>query len=527
MAISTAQRLWNRARHWPRWDTWLLASVTAAAGLLLLGCLAAVRFPPLRWLDNQTERLADQLVEPGLIADVLAGLSVLTDPWVLRVFGVVVLVVLYRRGEHRLAAWMFTAVMISWPLEQLAVLLSSSVAGFGTPPPFATGHALTSMIVIGSLSVLGMRQPGEPLRRFASWANGRLVLLLIALVQLGLGSQRVSGIAAGWLLGITVISVLALAFGLAQPVRRRHRDARRKRVAVVLNPTKVQSTPDFRRQLSRIATEFGWEPPLWFETTEHDAGRSMTRAGLESRVDLVIAAGGDGTVRVVCSELAGTGVPLGIVPAGTGNLLVRNLGLPLDPESAMRVALTGRDRELDLVRVSGDGLEEDRFAVMAGLGLDAAVVGDAPPKLKAQMGWPAYLVSIARHVSYPAVRVEVSVDGRRPERRWARMVLVGNVGSLHAGLQLLPSARPDDGYLDVVVVSPRRVTEWPALLWRIVRRSEHADDRLSQWRGRRVSVRTASTVPRQLDGDVVREGHELHCEVEPAVLLIRVPAGLG
>src|SRR5690606_12427062 len=197
---------------------------------------------------------------------------------------------------------------------------------------------------------------------------------------------------------------------------------------------------------------------LWLETTVDDPGYAMTRKALAENADLVIAAGGDGTVRAVSSELAGTGVPLGVVPVGTGNLLARNLGIPLVTATAIRVALGGGGVRIDVVRVFGDGLPTERFVVMAGLGLDAAVVGEATANLKARLGWPAYLVSLARNLSFPAVRVDISVDGRRPVRHLARMVVVGNVGTLHAGLPLLPDAKPDDGRLDVVVVAPRRLT---------------------------------------------------------------------
>jgi diacylglycerol kinase family enzyme len=115
------------------------------------------------------------------------------------------------------------------------------------------------------------------------------------------------------------------------------------------------------------------------------------------------------------------------------------------------------------------------------------------------------------------------VDDEPPVRLRVRTVLVGNVGTLHGGLSLLPDARPDDGMLDVVAVAPRRLTDWPGLAWRVASRSAAQDDRLRTWRGERVVVRSLEACPRQLDGDVISTGHELRCEVEPGVLLVRVP----
>ncbi|MDP9317843.1 MAG: diacylglycerol kinase, partial [Actinomycetota bacterium] len=104
-----------------------------------------------------------------------------------------------------------------------------------------------------------------------------------------------------------------------------------------------------------------------------------------------------------------------------------------------------------------------------------------------------------------------------------RTVLVGNVGSLTAGIPLLPDARIDDGVLDVVVIAPLRVLGWFSLLWRVLTRHPRTDERLDRFTGRSVVVTAASATPRQLDGDPVGSGTEIHAEVEPGVLLVRVP----
>jgi diacylglycerol kinase family enzyme len=173
--------------------------------------------------------------------------------------------------------------------------------------------------------------------------------------------------------------------------------------------------------------------------------------------------------------------------------------------------------------VKGDDLDTTRFAVMAGMGLDAAVMSGAPDAMKRRMGWPAYVVALLRHLRYPAVRVSISMDGSAPVQRWARTVLVGNVGSLTAGIPLLPDAMIDDGVLDVVVIAPMRVIGWLALLWRVLTRHPRTDERLDRFTGHSVVVTAAGATPRQLDGDTVGSGTELQAEVEPGVLLVRVP----
>ena len=118
----------------------------------------------------------------------------------------------------------------------------------------------------------------------------------------------------------------------------------RKRVAVILNPAKIGDVDDFKARVLAVAAREGWRQPVWYETTLEDPGPGQAQAALEEGVDLIVAAGGDGTVRAVCEEAARTGVAVGILPHGTGNLLARNLGLPLNIRDALDVAFGGQDK---------------------------------------------------------------------------------------------------------------------------------------------------------------------------------------
>ena len=205
----------------------------------------------------------------------------------------------------------------------------------------------------------------------------------------------------------------------------------------------------------------------------------------------MLVCGGDGTVREVCAELAGTGIPVGIVPAGTGNLLARNLDIPLYLRAAIDVALTGQDRAIDMVEVSGDGFEDTHFMVMAGMGFDAAIMEGVNEDIKKQVGWLAYVLSALKSLMFPAVQVEISVDGGEFTKHRARTVVVGNVGYLQAGMPLLPDAAIDDGLLDVVLLHPRRFLSWIPLAYRVLasrpahRRPGQPDDRPHRRRPRR------------------------------------------
>lgn len=525
------------------WDTTpgrvaLAIFVIGGAGFALLLIAVSTSWAGVTDVDRSVTRWMAQAMEQAAAMPLVRGVDLILSPIVLRVITLVVAVGIFRSGLRRVALWLAGTVVggwfLTWLVKELVQRPRPEIADFGigfgigtNPYAFPSGHALTSALLAGALLFVGLQRPNGRRYRHWFWLAATALVLVVGFNRVALVAHHVSDVLAGWALALAILGVSMLVFGVTRPGHlpqvRGERPPHRYRLAVVINPAKIDDDRRFRRRLEDLASVHGWSAPLWLETTAHDAGHAMTKTALSSGVDLVIVAGGDGTVRAVCTELAGSQVAVGIVPIGTGNLLARNLGLPLDHEDAIEVALTGHDRAIDSVRVDGDGLDTERFVVMAGLGLDAAVVGEAPPELKARAGWPAYVVSLARNLSYPAERVTIEVDDAPPARHWARMVMIGNVGQLHGGLPLLPDAAPDDGTLDIVLFAPRRVTEWPRLAWRVVTRSRKADEQLTHWRGHSVIVRASEPVPRQLDGDVLPPGRELCAHIEPGALIVRVP----
>lgn len=229
-----------------------------------------------------------------------------------------------------------------------------------------------------------------------------------------------------------------------------------KRAAVVANPSKFRDIGPFREWLCDALASRGWDEPLWLETTPDNPGGSQAKAAIEAGTDVVITAGGDGTVTACASGLAGSAVPLAIIPAGTGNLLARNLDLPLDASEALRVALEGTDRQIDVGLANGTP-----FVAMAGFGLDADMLSSTSESAKRRFGYAAYVVSVVRHLRDRPIRATIIANGNRPQRLRTSGIIVGNVGWLHAGIPLFPDAEPDDGVLDVIVLPPRG---WPAWL---------------------------------------------------------------
>ncbi len=289
------------------------------------------------------------------------------------------------------------------------------------------------------------------------------------------------------------------------------------RTAVIANPTK-SSDPFWSRRVLGVLERAGLPDALWLPTTAADPGPGQARSALEQGADLVVAVGGDGTVRAVVTALVGTGVPLALLPSGTGNLLARNLGIPLEIEAAARIAADGRTRSLDVGRLD-DG---ECFAVMAGLGFDAAMLRDAPHAAKAWLGWSAYVLSGLRQLRGPGVDVEVEVDGVTVVRS-VRGVLIANVGELQGGLRLLPQADPEDGLLDVALLAPVGLRDWAHLGRRVLAGRAPAGGVLEVMRGRRVVVRANPAQPVQYDGDLVAGARGLAAQVVPGGLLVRVP----
>lgn len=321
-----------------------------------------------------------------------------------------------------------------------------------------------------------------------------------------------------------------------------------KRAAVIINPTKFSDLGAIRGRITASCRAAGWGEPVFYETTVADPGRGQARQAVRDGVDLVCSLGGDGTVRSVAAGLIGTDTPLGILPAGTGNLLARNLDLPFDNiDTAVTVAITGRNRRIDVGElVVGDpehdldgdtrddsepgdpadpehpGTTTYHFLVMGGLGMDAAIMAGTNENLKNKVGWPAYLVSGVKHLVSPEFRTTVQIDDEAPVRRRARMIIIGNCGRLLGGLVLMPNARVDDGQLDTVIASPRGVVGWVPVATRIATRQRKGHPTLDHRTCKTISVRTDRPVPVQIDGDVVGEASSVTATVRPGVLTVRV-----
>lgn len=269
------------------------------------------------------------------------------------------------------------------------------------------------------------------------------------------------------------------------------------RVAVIANPARVD-VGRLRVLVGRALAEHGGEVTTWLETTVEDPGPGQAQAALGSGANRVLVAGGDGTVRAVLGELAGTGVPVGILPSGTGSVLARNLGIPSKLDQALRTALTGIVTALDLFEVTTpDGVE--LAAVLGGVGMDANILAHTSQRSKLLVGILGYVGAGIRNLKPAPFHARLTLDGITRHQE-VSLVAVGNVASLYRGVTIMPGADPRDGLLDVIVASPKGRRGVLGLIAAVLLRREPRLER-AQVRELRVEIDGGALL--QLDGDVI------------------------
>jgi YegS/Rv2252/BmrU family lipid kinase len=289
--------------------------------------------------------------------------------------------------------------------------------------------------------------------------------------------------------------------------------------AIVVNPTKVDDLESHREMVDALFDTAGLPVPRWYTTTEDDPGRGQTQQALDDGADLVIAHGGDGTVRACAARVADSDAVLGLLPAGTGNLLARNLGLPLTVPEAIAVLASPTLLDVDVVEL--DGVP---FVVMAGTGIDALMFTKTNEGLKGRVGWLAYAAGAVAAVRQARPhRVQVTIDGVTHRMR-AVGVVVGNVGTLTAGLQLLPDADADDGQVHVAVLTAESFLDWVGLGTRLLARKAPQPQHMRVLRGTTVEIAWSRELPAEIDGDLVEARRCLRFQTLPGKLTVCTPS---
>lgn len=520
-------------RPFSRFTAWATAVFTAC---FLAWTRLTLRTQVFAGLDASSN--VPRLVRDSPVAQVASAFAIVAHPAVMCLLLVVIAIWAWRRRLRHLAV----TSLVSGALTMLICqAIKASVNRARPPSPMADAityqgssypslhmamAAATAAVVVGVTTTTRQPRWAVVLWRLVGFA------FVVAMGFDGwlMNAHHFTDIIAGVLLGAAVVSAVMLfaRVRMLPLIAPRHpANAVRPRgglCAVIYNPAKMRDEMVFRRQLVSELAGAHWEIPLWLPTTIAQPGAAQAREAIARGADLVVAAGGDGTVREVSGALAGSGIPMGIVPSGTANLLAKNVGIPIDMEDAISVAVGGEPTPLDLVRMVVDAQADKPlyFAVMAGIGFDARLMQRTNESLKKALGAAAYVFSAMPELFTKPHRVEISVDGSKQIRRNAVLTVMGNVPSIGGGVELMPDADPTDGRMEMVVGSPVGLSAWARATAQVLTRMG-ADPTLEQYAGVAMSVEVDEPMPYELDGDLVGSGSLFEAEVDPGALMIMLP----
>jgi YegS/Rv2252/BmrU family lipid kinase len=269
-----------------------------------------------------------------------------------------------------------------------------------------------------------------------------------------------------------------------------------------------------RRELERQ----GVSDPLWYEVPKSRKAPAQVRRAIEEGADLLFVWGGDGTVQRCIDALDGAGAAVAIVPAGTANLFASNMGIPKDIEQAVRIGLHGTRRKIDVGRMNGE-----RFAVMAGAGFDAQMIREAEAGLKDRIGRVAYVWTGVNQLGRKPFEATIKVDGTSWFEGKASCVLLGNVGELFAGVEAFEGARPDDGVLELGVVTADSALDWVRTIARTAAGASSSSPFVHVTKARSAEVTFDRKVLYEVDGGERKGVKKLEVEVEPGAIEVCVP----
>ncbi|MCU1365337.1 MAG: Sphingosine kinaselike protein [Ilumatobacteraceae bacterium] len=270
-------------------------------------------------------------------------------------------------------------------------------------------------------------------------------------------------------------------------------------------------------ELRELLARHGVDDPMWFEVPKSSLAPARVRKAIARGAELILVWGGDGTVQRCIDAVVGAPCTLAILPAGTANLLATNLGIPHDLDRAVNIALHGANRVIDVGKVNGE-----HFAVMAGSGFDALMIRDADRNLKDRFGRAAYVWTGARNIKHKPVKTKIRIDGETWFKGDATCVLVGNVSDISGGITAFDQARPDDGRLDLAVVTASGAIQWTRTLARAALGHTDRSPLVHMTTAERIKVTTAKAVPYELDGGARRKTDRLTIKVVPRAVTIRV-----
>ncbi|MDR0959957.1 MAG: phosphatase PAP2 family protein [Propionibacteriaceae bacterium] len=524
---------------------WVARSAIACGVAFLLIAVLVATVPAVSAFD---EAMTAPMIAPAsALGQILQAIAILTTGWTTELTILLLAWWAYRRRLRRLSWAMIAAgalgavgfggvkalIRRERPLSSFAETLTYS--GWSFP----SGH-VTCATILAVLAVHAYALRRAPVTQL--WAARLIAVFAVGLVAVNrwaMNCHWFTDILGGVFLG-AALSLGALAVA-RQPVASRipslsDANAAGKRAVVIYNPAKVTDYVLFRSQVDFAFQSRGWARALWLETTPEETGAGLAAEAVRRHADLVIVSGGDGTVRAVCAALAGTTTPLAIVPSGTGNLLARNLGVPLDIQGALDVAFDGVPSAIDMIRITTADFD-DYSVVIAGMGLDAATMRDTRDDLKRVFGNGAYIISVLQQRGDPSFSATIRVDnGPAFVRDDAITILFGNVPGVQVPvIHPFPAAEVDDGRLDLLIGHAENITDWAKAGVAVVTNSpapltqetmagiDESASSMEYIQAKCVTVTTEKPVAFQIDGDVAGTTTELTATIDSGALRVMTP----
>lgn len=402
-----------------------------------------------------------------------------------------------------------------------------AVAQLDVSPPtasFPSGHTAAAVALYVGLALLMRWHAEKRWTRGVAYSAAVAIPVAVAASRMYRGMHYATDVVAGALLGLASVWVLATIYRRHRPSERIEKStappissngaASGGKIAVVANPAGANG----QAKRLRRAMESRHITGDWFETTKEDPGVGQARRATASGAGVVLACGGDGTVRACIEGLAGSDATLAVMPAGTGNLLATNLAVPDGADDVLDSILEGQTTRIDIGRANGEA-----FAVMAGVGLDARVMRDTGRSAKDRFGVLAYVVEGLRHLSDPPVPCRVRVDGEAVFTGEAATVLVGNLGEVQSGVSLFPDSSPTDGKLDVLVIEADSPRDWLTAVWEIVTGRQGDSAPTHRFSGESIVVDLERPTPYELDGEPRLATDRISFDCTPAALAVAVP----
>lgn len=275
-------------------------------------------------------------------------------------------------------------------------------------------------------------------------------------------------------------------------------------------------------ELREVLAREGYDEPLWYEIKTSSKAPKYARRALAKGAEVIFVWGGDGTVQQCVDALAGTDAVLAILPAGTANLLAKNLDIPLDIAEAVRVGLSGTRRSIDTGTFNGE-----HFAVMAGTGFDAFVIKEAGSKLKDRIGRLAYFYSGTKNLSARRVKAKVEVDGKLFFKGKVSCVFIGNMGKGTGGIEVFNQAKPDDGLLELAVVTAKNPVDWARTLGRVTQGKAEKSPFVRLTSGKEFRLQFKRPFPFEIDGGARSAVKKMDIKVHPSSITFCVPTTLA